>query len=59
MDQEVKLTTDIAIDQLKGTLNFRERYDNFIGGDWVPPADGQYFENTTPITGKKLGEVAR
>tara|TARA_Y100001934_G_scaffold70997_1_gene88226 strand:+ start:405 stop:1946 length:1542 start_codon:yes stop_codon:yes gene_type:complete len=59
MDQEVKLTTDIAIDQLKDTLNFREKYDNFIGGDWVPPADGQYFENTTPITGKKLGEVAR
>ena len=38
---------------------FRSRYDNFIGGQWVAPAAGRYFENLTPITGKLLCEVAR
>lgn len=38
---------------------FKERYDNFIGGGWVAPVDGRYFDNTSPITGKKITEVAR
>lgn len=38
---------------------FRHRYDNFIGGRWIPPVKGQYFENPTPVTGKPLCEVAR
>ena len=38
---------------------FRERYDNFIGGKFVPPVKGQYFDNITPITGAKVCEVAR
>ena len=31
---------------------FKARYDNFIGGKFVPPVDGQYFDVITPITGK-------
>ncbi|HSI23739.1 MAG TPA: aldehyde dehydrogenase [Methylophilaceae bacterium] len=38
---------------------FKKRYDNFIGGKWVPPVKGQYFENITPVTGKPFCEVAR
>ncbi|MEQ4597014.1 MAG: aldehyde dehydrogenase, partial [Methylobacteriaceae bacterium] len=38
---------------------FSARYDNFIGGQWVAPASGRYFENTSPITGKVICEVAR
>ena len=38
---------------------FAERYDNFIGGKWVAPVAGKYFENTSPITGKVVCEVAR
>ncbi|MGF6528681.1 aldehyde dehydrogenase [Variovorax sp. PvP013] len=38
---------------------FRKRYDNFIGGQWVAPADGRYFENVTPVTGKPFCEIAR
>ena len=30
---------------------FKKRYANFIGGKWVEPAGGQYFDNTSPITG--------
>ena len=26
---------------------FKEKYDNFIGGKWVKPVDGKYFENIT------------
>jgi aldehyde dehydrogenase len=48
-----------ALDQIKTNLKARERYDNFIGGEWVAPAKGQYFENITPITGGRYNEVAR
>jgi aldehyde dehydrogenase len=38
---------------------FKTRYGNFIGGRWVEPVDGRYFDNTTPITGAKLTEIPR
>lgn len=38
---------------------FKARYDNFIGGAFVPPAAGRYMDNITPITGQKVCEVAR
>jgi aldehyde dehydrogenase len=38
---------------------FKDRYDNFIGGKFVPPVHGRYFDNITPITGAKVCEVAR
>jgi aldehyde dehydrogenase len=40
-------------------VTFKSRYDNFIGGEWVPPVKGEYFENPTPVTGKVFTEVAR
>jgi aldehyde dehydrogenase len=40
-------------------MSFESRYDNWIGGEWVAPVEGQYFENPTPITGKPFCEVAR
>ncbi|MDP3711940.1 MAG: aldehyde dehydrogenase family protein [Mycobacteriales bacterium] len=39
--------------------SFDARYDNFIDGDWVAPAGGEYFENVTPVTGKVFCDVAR
>lgn len=38
---------------------FKARYDNFIGGGWVTPKSGRYFDNTSPITGKIVCQVAR
>lgn len=38
---------------------FESRYDNYIGGDWVKPVKGNYFENITPVTGKVFTEVAQ
>jgi aldehyde dehydrogenase len=38
---------------------YKEKYDNYIGGKWIKPVDGKYFENITPISGKPFCEVAR
>jgi aldehyde dehydrogenase len=38
---------------------FNSHYDNFIGGQWVAPVKGQYFENVSPIDGKTFTRVAR
>ncbi len=40
-------------------VQFKAKYDNFIGGKWVPPVKGQYFDNITPITGKVFCQAAR
>ncbi len=47
------------IAQLGVTNPYKEQYGNYIGGAWVPPADGQYFEAITPITGKPFTRVPR
>ncbi|MDB5968525.1 MAG: Aldehyde Dehydrogenase [Hydrocarboniphaga sp.] len=36
---------------------FKVRYGNFIGGNWVAPASGRYFNNLSPIDGKLICEV--
>ena len=40
-------------------MSYESRYENFIGGEWVAPAKGRYFENPTPVTGQTFCEVAR
>jgi aldehyde dehydrogenase len=40
-------------------LPTRPSYDNFIGGKWVPPVQGRYFDNITPITGQAYCQAAR
>jgi aldehyde dehydrogenase len=40
-------------------VTFKKRYQNFIGGKWVEPVKGQYFENISPVTGKPFCEVPR
>lgn len=40
-------------------LPFKAKYDNFIGGQWVAPTKGAYFDVITPITGKPYTQAAR
>ncbi|WP_202080524.1 aldehyde dehydrogenase family protein [Caldalkalibacillus salinus] len=40
-------------------VQYQDTYDNFIGGEWVPPKKGQYFENPSPVDGKTFTKVAR
>jgi aldehyde dehydrogenase len=54
---------DIMLHEVIQTLNarvaLRSRYDNFIGGKWVAPVAGAYFDNISPITGKPVCQIAR
>ncbi|SFB72166.1 aldehyde dehydrogenase [Flexibacter flexilis DSM 6793] len=38
---------------------FKDKYDNFIGGKWVAPANGNYFDNVSPLDGKVFTKAAR
>jgi len=38
---------------------FKPRYDNFIGGRFVPPTKGEYFLNISPVVGEPFTEIAR
>jgi aldehyde dehydrogenase len=40
-------------------VNYESRYDHWIGGEYVRPAKGQYFENPSPVTGQTFCEIAR
>jgi aldehyde dehydrogenase len=40
-------------------VGFKARYDNFIGGKFVAPVAGQYFDVITPINGKVYTQAAR
>ena len=38
---------------------FKKQYANFIGGEWVKPVGGEYFDNISPITGQPFTSVPR
>ena len=40
-------------------IAYQARYDNFIGGSWLAPVKGQYFDVITPINGRPYTQVAR
>lgn len=59
MDQRVVLSVNETLAEVGKVITIRNRYDNFIGGQWVAPVEGQYFDNISPITGAKINEFAR
>ena len=53
-------TTTYAAPGTEGSVvSLKPRYDNFIGGHWVAPAEGAYMPNLSPATGEVFCEVAR
>ncbi len=48
-----------AMGKFAGKTLIRDRFDNFIGGKWVAPVRGRYFDNISPVTGKVVCQVAR
>ena len=38
---------------------FKEQYENYIGGEWVAPKSGEYFDCISPVDGKSFTKVAR
>ena len=52
----------MSLDLLKGLgvkIPYKAKYDNFIGGKWVAPVKGEYFDVISPITGKNYTQAAR
>ncbi len=54
-----KHLTYAAPGESEGPVELKPRYDNFIGGHWMAPVDGEYAEDLTPATGKPFTEVPR
>ena len=48
-----------ALDTISKQVLIRPTYDNFIGGKFVAPVEGRYFDNPSPVTGGKLCQIAR
>ena len=59
VEENMATATALHPGKLSETASFRPRYGNYIGGRWVEPASGQYFENVTPVTGKVFCEIPR
>ncbi len=52
----------MSLDLLRGLgvkIPYKAKYDNFIGGKWVAPVKGEYFDVISPITGKVYTTTAR
>ncbi|MGD0494317.1 MAG: aldehyde dehydrogenase family protein, partial [Steroidobacteraceae bacterium] len=47
------------IKTLERKIPLRAKYENFIGGQWVAPAKGGYFDNISPTTGQVICKIAR
>ena len=45
--------------QADARIQYKTRYDNFIGGKWVAPVKGDYFDVLTPISGSRYTQAAR
>ena len=54
-----KTSVQQALDTLRKAVRLRHRYENFIGGKWVPPVKSQYFTDRSPINEETLCDVAR
>ncbi|WP_340539258.1 acetaldehyde dehydrogenase ExaC [Nocardioides sp. GXZ039] len=53
------MTVYAAPGQSDSLVSVQPRYDHYIGGEWVAPVKGQYFENISPVNGKPFTEIAR
>lgn len=61
MDSDTKVS-GTGLDTLRGLgvkIPYKAKYDNFIGGKFVAPVKGEYFDVISPITGKSYTKAAR
>jgi len=49
----------LAPGQEGSPVQVRSRYENFIGGHWVPPVQGQYMKDLAQATARQFTEVPR
>ncbi|GAB2453839.1 aldehyde dehydrogenase family protein [Xylanimonas ulmi] len=53
------MTVYAAPGQAGAVMEYKPRYDHWIGGEYVAPSSGEYFANPSPVTGQTFTEVAR
>ena len=53
------MTVYAAPGQPDSLVSVASRYGHYIGGQWVDPIKGGYFENISPVNGKPFTEIAR
>ena len=49
----------VSPNQPGSKVSFKSRYGNYINGEFVPPVNGRYFENPSPVTGRVFCEIPR
>lgn len=52
-------TTAVQSDTMVARPSFKDHYDNYIGGKWVAPTSGEYFDVQSPVDGQVFTRVAR
>ena len=52
-----RTSTYAAPGEAGSPVDLKPRYENFIGGQWVPPVEGRYTENVSPATGEAFTDV--
>ena len=40
-------------------IQFKKQYENFIGGKWIAPVKGEYFDNISPVNGEVFTRAPR
>lgn len=52
-------TTTAPFPFVNTKVDFKPRYENYIGGEWTAPLGGEYFDNVSPVTGHAFTQAAR
>jgi aldehyde dehydrogenase len=52
-------TTSAPVSNVAARPTFKQQYEHYIGGKWVAPSSGEYFDNSSPIDGKVFTKAAR
>jgi aldehyde dehydrogenase len=52
-------TTATTTADILAPPRFKDQYENFIGGKWVAPAKGEYFDNISPVDGQSFTRIPR
>ena len=59
VESEANAKAYVAPGEPGSVVTVKPRYENFIGGKWVPPTSGKYSPNVTPVTGQAFTEIGQ
>ena len=59
VESQPKSKAYVAPGEPGSIVSVKARYENFIGGKWVPPTSGKYAPNVSPVTGQAFTEIGQ